>query len=169
MNTIAAMAGIAIFAFALLWAAVCDARTMNVPNRIVILLVVSYFPLALLAGFSLREIGLSVAVTALIYAMFFVAFSRGWIGGGDAKLMAGTALWLGAGQVFSFLLWTALFGGLLAVAALVFRAIPLKTVSTGPAWALHLHGLAAGLPLAVAIAAAGLMRLFSSSWMLAAY
>ena len=35
----------------------------------------------------------------------FVFFARGWIGGGDAKLAAATALWLGFDQLLNYLLY----------------------------------------------------------------
>jgi prepilin peptidase CpaA len=44
-----------------------------------------------------------------------VLFSRGWIGGGDVKLLAAAALWAGAGAFPPLLLLTGLIGGLLAL------------------------------------------------------
>jgi len=51
----------------------------------------------------------------------FAMFARGWVGGGDAKLMAAAALWLGFEHLFAFLLWTAILGGGLALLLLAYR------------------------------------------------
>ena len=47
----------------------------------------------------LAEIGMHVAAALAVLVVTFVFFSRGWIGGGDAKLAAATALWLGFDQL----------------------------------------------------------------------
>ena len=43
-------------------------------------------------------------------AVTFVFFARGWIGGGDAKLAAATALWLGFDYLMPYLLYASIFG-----------------------------------------------------------
>ncbi|MFT5742163.1 MAG: prepilin peptidase CpaA [Paracoccaceae bacterium] len=172
MTMIPAVVGIALFIATLLWAAVGDADTRMIPNRIIIVLLAGYVLLAPLAGFSLQQIGMSVAAAAVTFSVHLALFWGGAIGGGDAKLIPATALWVGAGEVFSFLLWAAAFGGVLAICALTFRAIPLKTfraillnpTNPLPAWFLRLHGRTIGIPLGVSIAAAGVMKIFSSPW-----
>jgi prepilin peptidase CpaA len=48
-------------------------------------------------------------------------FTFGWIGGGDAKLFAASALWLGAPGLVPFLFWTAMAGGVLSIVLMVAR------------------------------------------------
>ncbi len=43
----------------------------------------------------LAQIGMHVGAAAVVLVVTFIFFARGWIGGGDAKLAAATALWLG--------------------------------------------------------------------------
>jgi Flp pilus assembly protein protease CpaA len=62
---------------------------------------------------------------AAVLAVVFVLFSRGWIGGGDAKLAAATVLWLGFAHLADYLVYASLFGGALTVAIIQFRAMPL--------------------------------------------
>jgi prepilin peptidase CpaA len=48
-------------------------------------------------------------------------FAFRWIGGGDAKLMAAAALWLGAPGLAPLLIWTTLAGGVLTVMLITVR------------------------------------------------
>ena len=68
-----------------------DFLTMTIPNPISVVLAIAYFALA---AFCLPPQGIlsdvSCGLTILIVA--FAMFSAGWIGGGDAKLAAATAL-----------------------------------------------------------------------------
>ncbi|MDT8853715.1 prepilin peptidase [Paracoccaceae bacterium Fryx2] len=169
MIPIPALFGIAVFAFALLWAALSDARSLRIPNTISILMLAGFGVLAPLAGFSPGAMALSLAAAAAVGVVLFLFFRRGWIRGGDTKLITVTALWLGAGQLPSFLLWTSLFGGVLALAALAFRAIPPRTAGAMPVWVSHMLGRPLGIPFGIAIAAAGLARLPYSPWMLSAH
>ena len=51
----------------------------------------------------------------------------GWIGGGDAKLAAATALWFGFDHLLDYLLYASLFGGALTLVLLQFRQWPLPS------------------------------------------
>ena len=53
----------------------------------------------------------------------FTMFSLGWIGGGDAKLAAAAALWIGWGSLLDFGLSTAIYGGVLTVALMLMRKV----------------------------------------------
>ena len=57
-------------------------------------------------------------------AVVFVFFTRGWIGGGDAKLAAATVLWLGFAHLVDYLVYASLLGGALTVALIQFRVMP---------------------------------------------
>ncbi|MDP3300196.1 MAG: prepilin peptidase, partial [Phenylobacterium sp.] len=79
----------------LIVAALKDVTTYTIPNWISLALIVAFFPTALLLGLPLDVLGLHVGlgVGALVAGM--VMFALGWIGGGDAKVFAASALWLG--------------------------------------------------------------------------
>ena len=66
-----------------------------------------------------------VGAAATVLAVTFVFFARGWIGGGDAKLAAATALWLGFDHLMAYLLYASIFGGVLTLAMIRFRLMPL--------------------------------------------
>jgi prepilin peptidase CpaA len=67
---------------------------------------------------------LAVGAAVLVLAVLLVPFSRRVLGGGDVKLMVACTVWTGFHKLPSFLLATALVGGLVAlvVAAVALRA-----------------------------------------------
>jgi prepilin peptidase CpaA len=85
-------------------------------------------------------------------------FSLGLIGGGDAKLAAATAAWLGWAAILDYGLAAALFGGLLTLILLGARMVPLPAVLGRVDWLARLHNVNAGVPYGIALAAAGLMQ-----------
>jgi prepilin peptidase CpaA len=85
-------------------------------------------------------------------------FAAGWIGGGDAKLFAAVAPWLGWPAIASFLMVTALAGGALALLLLNVRAAWLKPYLAGaPAWLARLATSDEAVPYGVAIAVGALV------------
>lgn len=77
--------------------------------------------------------GMSALGAAGGFAVFLVFYVFGGMGGGDVKLMAGFGAILGLGRLPMAALWTALAGGLLALAAAGWSAMrrsgPRKTDS----------------------------------------
>src|SRR5690349_4284933 len=84
-----------LFPSLMAFAAVSDLMTMTISNRISLLLVAGFIVLAALGGMSLFAISMHLAAGAAVLAFAFGCFAAGWIGGGDAKLAAATALWFG--------------------------------------------------------------------------
>jgi prepilin peptidase CpaA len=103
------------------------------------------------------DIGLHVALAAAALAVTFALFSFGWIGGGDAKLFAGTCLWLGPGAILAYSVYGALLGGALTLALLAWRNLPLPLMLTSQGWLARLHDQKQGVPYGIALAAAGLL------------
>jgi prepilin peptidase CpaA len=98
-----------------------------------------------------------------ILLITFGMFSFGWLGGGDAKLAAATAAWLGWTAILDYGLAAALFGGILTLILLILRAVPLPAPLARFAWLARLHNASAGVPYGIALAAAGLMQFPNSS------
>jgi prepilin peptidase CpaA len=101
----------------------------------------------------------------LVLVLTFACFLRGWVGGGDAKLAAATALWLGFNQLFSYLLYASLFGGALSLLLIWFRMWPLAAMLAGREWIERLHHKDSGVPYGIALAAAALCVYPETSWM----
>ncbi|MGR3593974.1 MAG: A24 family peptidase [Limimaricola soesokkakensis] len=142
-----------------------DLKTMKIPNRLVMLLLGGYIVLVPLSGLALQEIALSAATAIVVFLAGFGAFACRWMGGGDVKLMAVTALWLGAPLVPSFVIYMALIGALLTGAFLVFRACPLPAGWRGRDWISRLHNRETGIPYGLAIAVAGIVVFLETPWL----
>ena len=98
-------------------AAATDLRSRRVPNALTIALALA--ALALAASHGPAAFFVSLATLAGVMLAGFVAFSFGWLGGGDVKLLAAGAAALGLPDAVPFLIYTALGGGVLAIVVAV--------------------------------------------------
>jgi prepilin peptidase CpaA len=140
-----------------------DLTSYTIPNWISLVLIGTFFPAALLLGLPPEAIGVSAAVGVAALLGGMVMFALGWIGGGDAKLFAASALWLGWPAFVPFLLITCVMGGALAVALLFLRSNQLQAfVPSNPRWLFRLATKGENVPYGVAIAV-GALAAFSTS------
>jgi prepilin peptidase CpaA len=165
ISAVAALTASLCFAATTVWAGLMDLATMKIRNELVLFLLAIYAALAPLAGFGAVEIGLSAAAALSVLIGMFVFFGLGWIGGGDAKLAAVVVLWLGADQALTYVVYMALFGGVLTLALLQFRSIPLPASCRRIPWIAQLHAHGTGVPYGVAIASAALFIFPNTPWM----
>jgi prepilin peptidase CpaA len=149
---------------AVAFAAAMDIFTMRIPNRVSIVLVAAFFPLALLAGLGLEEIGEHILAGTLLFAVGFGLFVGGWFGGGDAKLMAAIGLWVGLDGLLPYLLYVAVAGGFIATVFSTVRSAPLPEMLLGEEWALRLHRQDGGIPYGIALAAGALLVFPYTVW-----
>src|SRR5260370_11711649 len=83
-----------LFPALMAFSASSDLFTMTIPNRICVGLVAAYLALAIAIGLPLASVALDFTCGLAVLVIAFIFFSKGWIGGGHAKLAAATALWL---------------------------------------------------------------------------
>lgn len=149
--------------------AAMDFMTLTIPNAIPAALTLLYLvvaaagvlpPQAFLYGFSC---GLAILTVT------FVMFSLRWIGGGDAKLAAATALWIGWGSILDYGVAAALCGGVLTLGLLMARAMPLPTILAQVPGIARLHAPEAGVPYGIALAVAGLIEYPHTPFWVAAF
>lgn len=139
-----------IFAGLLLCAAWTDVKDLTIPNRFTIGLLVLY-PAYVMTASQAVDWPNSLAIAAGILVLGLILFATNRMGGGDVKLIAATAVWAGPEHALSFMILTALAGGVVSLALLA-RAnygwiVGLPTI--GPSSALK-------VPYGVAIATGGL-------------
>jgi prepilin peptidase CpaA len=146
-----------LFPGAMAFAAASDLLTMKISNRLSLGLAVAFFPVSFLIGMPLVDIGYHVAASALVLAVCFSFFAMGWIGGGDAKLAAATALWLGFAYLTQYLFLAAILGGALTLVLLMLRRYPLPLSLVGTRWIERLHAPGTGVPYGIALAASALL------------
>lgn len=135
-----------------------DVTTMTIPNWISIVLTALFPVAALLTGMSFATIGLHLAFGLGVLVVGFILFQINIMGGGDAKMIAATAVWTGLGAFAPFIIWMAIFGGMIAMTLLMARKA-VRPGATQPAFVNRLLKPRGGVPYGVAILAGGLMAL----------
>lgn len=148
-----------LFPIGLLLAAVSDLKTMTIPNRLCLLLAAVFVPAAFMAHLSLEQWIQCLGMGAIGLSTGIFMFALGLMGGGDAKLIAATCLWVGLSGIVSFLVYTALAGGAFTLALLGARrlieiyAVPLN------GWLKRLMQPRGDVPYGVAICAGGILAI----------
>ena len=149
-----------VFPAALLWAMASDAARFEIPNAVPLAMAATFPLYALLAGFGGAELGWHAAAGAGALFVGAALFFCRALGGGDAKLIAAAALWIGPAGLPRFIVAMALIGGALALALLLFRALPEPAWAPEGGWLRRLHARRREAPYALAIGGAGLLWFF---------
>jgi prepilin peptidase CpaA len=146
-------------ALALIVGAVYDVATLTIPNWLSLALV-GLFPAAgILAGFGPSDWIWHLAIGFAALCTGVAVFAFGFAGGGDAKLFAAGALYMGLAQIGQFVFAVALAGGVLVLLLLFIRRIPLPVALITQPWVARLYQKGQGVPYGVAIAIGALMVL----------
>jgi prepilin peptidase CpaA len=156
-----------LFPALMAFAASSDLLTMTISNRVSLILMGGFFALAFAGGMGMAGILSHMGAACVVLLVAFDFFTRGWIGGGDAKLAASTALWLGFDHLLPYLVYASLFGGALTLALIQFRLSSLPAVLARQEWLERLHRKDAGVPYGIALAAAALAVYPETQWMAA--
>ena len=146
-------------------AASSDLLTMTISNRLSLILLGGFFVLAAITGMSPTDMLLHLSAGCVVLIAAFGFFARGIIGGGDAKLAAAAALWLGFDHLLPYLILASLLGGALSVGLIWFRMTPMPEWLARHAWVERLHQKGGGVPYGVALAAAALAVYPDTAWM----
>ena len=159
---------LAVFPAGVIVAALKDATSFTIPNWIPAALALAFFPVALALRLPADAFGVCAisAVAALLTGMGM--FALGWCGGGDAKLLAACALWLGWPGVLIFLMATGIAGGVLAVGLTAARkGVVGGFIASGQGWLGRLFQPDGDLPYGLAIAVGALAAFPSSALVVA--
>src|SRR5262245_48630495 len=157
-----------VFPGLMVYAAFSDLFTMTISNLISLALICLFVPLGIVSGLAAAEIIWHLATGALILGTGFALFARGWIGGGDAKLAAATAAWLGIDHLGEYVLVASLLAGGLTILILALRRWPILARVIKQAWVKRLHQPGMGVAYGIALAIAGLLLYPGSAIWLAA-
>jgi prepilin peptidase CpaA len=158
------IARLLLFPSLMAFAAASDLVTMTISNRVSLALTAGFLILALFGGMGLYDILLHLGAGAVVLTVAFACFAAGWIGGGDAKVAAGAALWFGFDHLLNYLLYASLFGGVLTLVLIQFRKWPLPYAVAGQDWLLRLHAKESGIPYGIALAIGALMIYPETEW-----
>ena len=147
-----------VFPFCMVFAAVSDTVSMTIANRVPLLLLVVFMVVAPLTGMGWAAYGWHLAAGGLVLAVTFSLFALGGMGGGDAKLIAATSIWIGYDfALFEYVLFSALAGGALTMLILYYRKSPLAVYTGGYSLLRNLADKDVGVPYGVALAVGGLI------------
>jgi prepilin peptidase CpaA len=151
------LAALLFFPALMAYAAASDLLTMTISNRVSLALVACFLVMAYASGMPLPVILSShIACGAAVLALTFGLFAFGWIGGGDAKLAAATAVWLGWPNLMDYGLEASILGAVLTIGILYLRKYRLPPELLNRAWLARLHRAGNGVPYGIALAVAGL-------------
>jgi prepilin peptidase CpaA len=139
-----------------------DLASFTIPNFLSAGLLAAFALFAFAAGLTFTVIGWHVLAGLLGLFIGFTLFALGYIGGGDAKLFAALALWLGFADLMPYALLASVFGGVLTLGIMLLRQCPLPGALARQAWIVTLHDARSGIPYGVALAAGAFILLPST-------
>ena len=147
-----------VFPFCMVFAAISDMLSMTIANRVSVALVATFAVVAPLTGMDWATYGWHFAAGFLVLAVTFAMFAVGGMGGGDAKLLSATALWMGMSmELIQYVFYAALIGGVLTLIIVFYRRSPLATLTGTNVFLRHFADEKAGVPYGIALGAAGLI------------
>ena len=142
-------------------AAITDLTSFTIPNVLpaaMLALFVVFVAVMAAGGHPLAwhdlALHLAAGFAALIFGM--VLFALGGVGGGDAKLFAMICLWLGWNSLLQYTALAMALGGVLTLALLIFRRVPLPPVLAARPWVVRLSDGKSGVPYGIALAVAAI-------------
>lgn len=114
-----------VLPFIVFMAAVFDLYTYTIPNSLSIFLVLGFYLFAFLnpnLTFSDVMWHSLIGFGALIFC--FTLFCFGVFGGGDAKILAASSLWIGINDIIPYFVYVSMAGGVLSIFVMWFRGHP---------------------------------------------
>lgn len=153
----------------LLYVATIDVATRLIRNDICLVLALLGIAGQLASPMQLVE---SLIATTILFLLLFTIFQRGWIGGGDVKLLVALSIGLPPTGVMQLLTTTTFAGGVLALVHLMMRVLPHpKLAPVGSSFARRVYAIErwrhvrhAPLPYGVAIACGGIWTILSKGF-----
>ena len=147
-----------VFPFCMVFAAVSDMLSMTIANRVSLVLIATFAVVAPLTGMEWATYGWHFAAAGLALSVTFVMFAIGGMGGGDAKLIAASSLWMGFKfNLLGYLLTSSVIGGVLALLILSYRKSPLADMTGTNMFLRHFADRKGGIPYGLALGLGGLI------------
>jgi prepilin peptidase CpaA len=150
------------FLATLLFATVSDVRQRTVPNQVTLILV-ALFGLWFLPQASLAELGSAIGAMAIALSITFLLWHFELVGGADVKVFSACALFAGLDGLGQYAGWTALVGGVAAIAMLltaILRKGPTKAIRDSRNRRID----RASVPYIIAISAGAIITAVNNNW-----
>jgi prepilin peptidase CpaA len=119
-----------LFPMLMAFAGASDLLTMRIPNQVSVALALAYFVLAAWLGASWETLVLHAIAGIVVLGLALLAYLPGWIGGGDAKLVAATAVWVGWEHLLDYGVMASVAGGLVTIVVIGIAWFDLSPIFT---------------------------------------
>lgn len=120
---------LSVFPALALYAALHDFRHYRIPNWLNLMIFLSFFPVAWIAGMPWDVFVWHLAAFGVVFAAMFVVYMllpSHKFGGGDAKMISAVAIWVGWNHLIEFGVVTVLAGGVLAAVMWLWRTLQIE-------------------------------------------
>jgi prepilin peptidase CpaA len=156
-----------VFPFCMVYAAISDMLSMTIANRVSAILLLTFALVAPFTGMEWSTYAWHFAAGGIVLVGAFGLFALGGMGGGDAKLLTATAVWMGFdNQLLGYLINSAFLGGLLTLCILFYRWSPLSVHTGRNVFFRQFANEKSGVPYGIALGIGGLMAYPNSPMML---
>ena len=146
-----------VFPLLMAVAAFSDMFSMTIPNRVSVILFAAFLVIAPFAGLGMVQIGWHVAAGFIVLGVCFALFALNVMGGGDAKILAASAVWFGYNlDLLAYIATVCIYGGFLTFFVLILRANQQTLMALPLPIPLHFFDSKKGVPYAIAIGLAAL-------------
>ncbi|MFC3637992.1 prepilin peptidase [Camelimonas fluminis] len=155
------IAGLAIFCILMATAALQDIVQMKISDIIPVALIAMFAVTPLPEPVTWAGAGWRIAIALAIFFAFAGVNFFNLMAGGDVKLITAASLWFEPGYgTFTFVVLTTVCGGLLALAHIALRALPLPVALHRLAWIGAIQAGQNVIPYGVGIAIGGVVAQF---------
>ncbi len=154
---------LSVFPLMVVMAGISDFFTLKIPNWLNAVIAVSVVPFVILAGMPLEIFAWHIIAGLVTFVVGFILFSINIIGGGDAKMLAACAVWVGWDVLMEFAVVTVFAGAVLVIAIKVWVFFANRKDIKGMDWAKNFLSKKPQLPYGIAIAAGGVI-VFPATW-----
>jgi len=109
---------IAIVFVVTLMACVSDARSLRIPNLYSVVVLAAFGVAYLASPENFQPLWNHFLALGIIFAVTYLMFMAGMMGGGDSKFASALAIWIAAKGVMVFVFWMAVMGGVIGILTL---------------------------------------------------
>jgi prepilin peptidase CpaA len=139
------------------YACFTDMFAMRISNRVCLAILALFVVFIFFSGMPLALAGWHLLAGFIVLCISFALFTFGWIGGGDAKLVAAISVWIGFSQLWDYIALSSVLGGFLTLALLMLRNHPLPAFAVKQPWIVRLHDKKSGIPYGIALGVTALI------------
>ena len=158
---------LSVFPLMVVTAAISDFFTLKIPNWLNAVIAVSVIPFVLMSDMPMEVFAGHIVAGLVTFVFGFMLFSAHIFGGGDAKMLAACAVWVGWDSLMEFAIITAFAGGALVLAMKIWVFFASrkdhKDMIKNMKWAQNFLSKRPQLPYGIAIAT-GSVIIFPATW-----